>query len=174
MHHIIAILNLNVELTLVVLIIVIATTSAPEIQGGKITQNHIAIVAVWQTQTVCVRCVGCGNINMPNVKINRRAERHEREERTMRKKLATFCAVGCIFLLSGCSIEGQLPEGEQNKLMVCKDFRDGETFSFNTNTITDIRVGIGSPTTFKIITISGEVKTLSSSMEAYLKCKEKR
>jgi len=71
-------------------------------------------------------------------------------------------------------MDGELPEGELNKLMMCKDFRDGETFSFNTNTITDIRVGIGVPTTFKITTVSGETKILSSSMESYLKCNEKR
>jgi hypothetical protein len=52
-----------VELPFVVLMLIIAITNAQEIQGGKITQNHIAIVEAWPTLSEDARCAACVNIN---------------------------------------------------------------------------------------------------------------
>jgi hypothetical protein len=77
-------------------------------------------------------------------------------------------------LCSSCTVEGvDVAEHDKNKIIDCKDTRDGDAFSFNTNTVKDVRAGIGAPTTFTVTTLDGKEKHLSSDMEAYLKC-EKR
>jgi len=75
-----------------------------------------------------------------------------------------------VLLVAACSMEGDVSDGGRNKMMVCKDFRDGETFSFNTNTIKNVRIGIVAPTTFDVVTVDGKAKTLSSEMVPWLKC----
>lgn len=52
---------------------------------------------------------------MPNVKINRRAERHEREGRDMKKRFAMYCAVGCIVLLSFLFVSSIYAGGKRMK-----------------------------------------------------------
>lgn len=78
------------------------------------------------------------------------------------------------FVLSSCSVEGEINHTALNKVMECRDFRDGESFRFNTNTITKVRIGYGVPSTFKITTDRGESKTLNSNQESYMKCVEKK
>ena len=51
------------ELPFVVLMLIIAITNAQEIQGGKITQNHIAIVEACPTLSEDARYAACVNIN---------------------------------------------------------------------------------------------------------------
>lgn len=76
-----------------------------------------------------------------------------------------------VAIMSGCTVGGgQVADESINKEMFCTDSRDGEVFKFNTNTVTDIRRGIGAPTTFTITTHSGDERILSSDMEAYIKC----
>lgn len=82
-----------------------------------------------------------------------------------------FIFITCLSL-AACSVQGELDQSGKNKLMSCKDTRDGETFAYNTNTITDICIGIGAPTTFKIVTTTGKHMTLNSNMDAYIKCAE--
>ena len=86
-----------------------------------------------------------------------------------RAKLINLFFVGLIVVLSACTMNGELPEYEKNKLKKCVDMRDGETFYFNTNSIHDIRVGIGCPTSFKIVTTNGDTVLLNDNMEAWLK-----
>lgn len=77
-------------------------------------------------------------------------------------------------IVSACSVDtgASVSKKDMNKLMVCKDFRDGETFQFNTNTVTNISQGIGAPTSFDIVTTTGKVMTLNSDMEDYIKCEK--
>ena len=96
----------------------------------------------------------------------------------MNHKTKTALRIGVsaliVLLAAGCNMKGgDIAEKDRNKLMVCKDTRDGETFSFNTNTITNLRVGlVGAPTTFNVTTTDGKEKTLSSTMETWLKCEK--
>lgn len=79
----------------------------------------------------------------------------------------------CILLLTGCTFGGaSVTEKDLSKSMICTDTRDGEIFRFNTNSITNIRTGFGTPTTMDLITDTGEHKTISSNMETWLKCKK--
>ena len=73
--------------------------------------------------------------------------------------------------LFGCTVDGKI-EVERNKKMICKDTRDGETFSFNTNSVTNARLGIGADHSFDVTDNNGKKRTLTSNMEAYLKCEE--
>lgn len=88
------------------------------------------------------------------------------------------CALNAFVLLSiiaGCTVKGGEVVGEdKNKIMDCTDIRDGDIFSFNTNSITNIRLGIGSPNTADIVTLSGKNMTISSGMESYIKCTKRR
>jgi hypothetical protein len=78
-----------------------------------------------------------------------------------------------VLLAAGCTMNGgEVSDKDRNKIMTCKDTRDGETFSFNTNTITNIRRGIGAPHTFDVVTTDGKSMSLSTDMEAWLKCKK--
>ena len=71
-----------------------------------------------------------------------------------------------ILLLSGCTMQGEITDNSKNKQMVCIDTRDGETFTFNTNTITDVKIGIaGAPTSFTIINNEGIQCTINTNME---------
>ncbi len=82
-----------------------------------------------------------------------------------------FIFVACLSLVA-CYVQGELDQSGKDKLMSCKDARDGETFAYNTNTITDVRIGIGAPTTFQITTTTGKHMTLNSNMDTYIKCTE--
>lgn len=78
-----------------------------------------------------------------------------------------------VLLAAGCTMDGgKVAEKDKNKIMVCKDTRDGETFSFSTNTITNMRAGIGAPSTFDVVTTDGKARTLSSDMGSWLKCEK--
>lgn len=68
----------------------------------------------------------------------------------------------------------KIAEKDLNKIMDCIDFRDGEKFSFNTNSMTNIRIGIGIPTTVDIVTESGKKMTYNTEMDAYIKCEERQ
>lgn len=77
--------------------------------------------------------------------------------------------------LAGCTMEGGGVSAEDlNKTVTCTDTRDGETFSFNTNSVTNTRIGIGAPTSFDVTTDDGRKMTINSSMEAWLKCDKAR
>jgi hypothetical protein len=90
-------------------------------------------------------------------------------------KRSTFGLSFLIALLcSSCTVKNAEVAGhDKNKIMDCKDTRDGETFSFNTNTVRDISVGIGGDSSFTVTTLDGKEKKFNSNMEAYIKC-EKR
>ena len=76
-----------------------------------------------------------------------------------------------IVSIIGCTVGGS-EVVNKNEVKVCTDTRDGETFSFNTNSVTNVRRGVlGEPTTFDVIDGEGNKRSLSSSMEVYLKCK---
>lgn len=77
-----------------------------------------------------------------------------------------------VSLVAGCGItvDGNLAETSRNVVIVCKDSRDGEIFSFNTNTVTNVRIGFGAPSTFDVITSDGKKRMLSSTLDTVIKC----
>ena len=84
--------------------------------------------------------------------------------------IKTSLLVACL-LTVGCTMDGgEVAQKDLSKTITCKDTRDGEMFSFNTDTITNIRRGVGAPTSFDMTTNDGKQITLSSDMEAWLKC----
>lgn len=76
------------------------------------------------------------------------------------------------FLSYGCTIDaGDISEQSKNKTMSCTDFRDGEKFTFNTSSISDIRQGIfGADSHYDIVDSKGRTRIISDSMESFLKC----
>ena len=77
-----------------------------------------------------------------------------------------------LLLFISCTYEGKMAEEDRNKEMRCVDTRDGETFYFNTSTVTDLRVGILCSTSFYVVTSDSVKKRLTSDMELYIKCVE--
>lgn len=76
-------------------------------------------------------------------------------------------------LLIGCTSGAEVEM--KNKISVCKDSRDGETFSFNQKTITNVRMGfLGADSCFDVIDGSGKKRTLCKSHEVFLKCGGKK
>lgn len=77
-------------------------------------------------------------------------------------------------LICGCTVDAEINEETKNSIITCKDTRDGEVFSFYGNTVTNVRSGyLGAASTFDMVTTDGIEMTLSSDMEAYMKCSTK-
>jgi len=79
-----------------------------------------------------------------------------------------------LFILIGCSVEGNLSQESKDKRQSCVDTRNNEKFSYHTNSIHNIRIHIGNITesSMDIIDNSGNVRTISKAMELYIKCSE--
>jgi len=75
-------------------------------------------------------------------------------------------------ILSGCTLEGSISKEDLNKQMKCVDFRDGEVFTFNSNNITDAKSTLGGEGSFRVTTDQGDNIRITSSMEAFIKCKQ--
>lgn len=76
----------------------------------------------------------------------------------------------CFLIMSGCTVDGRVSSTNGIKHMICTDTRDGETFGFDTENITNVRIGVGSDSSFNVIDDSGKVRTMRKSMESYVKC----
>ena len=89
----------------------------------------------------------------------------------MHKKQLLVMLLLC-FVAVGCTVDGgSVVKEDLNKIVICKDARDGEIFSFNSNTITNVRRGFGAPGSVDITTDDGKKMTLSDDMSLWLKCK---
>lgn len=86
----------------------------------------------------------------------------------LKTRLKTVFAICLIFGLVGCSIEGEMQN--KNMLINCTDTRDGEKWSYNTNTVSNVRVGIGSPHSMDLVDTEGRKRHVTSDMETYIKC----
>lgn len=87
------------------------------------------------------------------------------------KKSSLLAIILTLLLVSGCTINGgDVVKEDLNKIIICKDTRDGETFSFNTNTVTNSRQGFGAVSSIDIITDDGKQMTISDDMNSWLKC----
>lgn len=85
-------------------------------------------------------------------------------------KTARYLIVACMALLfAGCSMQGEY-SGE-HKIIDCTDTRDGEKFTVDSRTITNVRVGIGADSCFDAVDNRGVERTLCKSHQAFLKCK---
>lgn len=72
-------------------------------------------------------------------------------------------------IFSGCGFEGKY-SGKKSQTMHCIDFRDGEQFTFNTDTIRDVVIGIGTQSHFALTDNKGNIRILSSELSASIKC----
>lgn len=80
-----------------------------------------------------------------------------------------------LFLLltfvSACEFEGGgVVDIDKNKTIECTDSRDGEVFTFNTNTMRDTRIGITTSSSFKVTDIKGQTRNFNDGTTGYLKC----
>lgn len=76
--------------------------------------------------------------------------------------------VPIVLLLTGCSMDAKI---EATGIYDCKDLRDGETWSFDSAKIRDVRYGLaGAPSTFKVTDLSGRERLASTEQNAYIKC----
>ena len=76
-----------------------------------------------------------------------------------------------LLLISGCTMKAEVSEDDLNKIKICTDTRDGEVFSFNTNSMTNVRAGFGgAESSVDIVTFEGKKMTVYARMEAYIKC----
>lgn len=73
-------------------------------------------------------------------------------------------------LTTACTFSSGVSDDIKNKQMVCTDTRDGEVFGFNTNNITNVRIGYGAETSFDVVDDTGLKRTLYKSMQLFLKC----
>ena len=74
-----------------------------------------------------------------------------------------------LILLTGCTYNG----GDATvdwEFADCTDTRDGETFTIIGSTVRNYRAGIGAPSTYQIDDTEGRTRTLSTDMNAWLKC----
>lgn len=87
-------------------------------------------------------------------------------------KPALLLAIILTTLVSyGCTTKGHLEDTDKNKLVTCVDSRDGSQFQFETNSVSNVRLAVGSATSsFDAVTLDGEAIRLDKSMEAFLKC----
>ena len=89
------------------------------------------------------------------------------------KKVAVLLIPLAALLCTGCTAKAEISKEDLNKVKTCTDTRDGEVFSFNTNTVTNVRVGYGAPSTFDMVTTDGDKMTISSDAAVlFLKCKD--
>lgn len=83
--------------------------------------------------------------------------------------IAVLLSVGLV----GCTIKGgEVVDEDKNKEVTCTDTRDGETFNFNTNNITNFRQGIGADHSIDVVDNEGKKRHITSSMEVWLKCEK--
>ena len=73
-------------------------------------------------------------------------------------------------MLTGCTVDANIEHSDKH--MFCTDTRDGETFSFETRTAHNGRMGIGTGSAVDIVDDTGRTRTLTQTMEAYWKCEE--
>jgi len=71
-----------------------------------------------------------------------------------------------------CTMDGSLSDDSENKIVRCKDTRDGEVFTYASDSVKNVRIGIGAPTTIEFVDMSGRERTMSTEDNKYWKCKE--
>lgn len=72
-----------------------------------------------------------------------------------------------LLLLVGCTISGRVED--KNQWIICKDTRDGEIFYYNTDSVHDVRVGIGIYSA-KLVTTKNDTIMINQNSNIYLKC----
>ena len=77
--------------------------------------------------------------------------------------------IGCVvLLLAGCTIDGDVSGPVTDEL--CTDTRDGETFIALANSAHNARIGIGTGTCADVKDSNGNIRTLCTDNNAWLKC----
>lgn len=83
-------------------------------------------------------------------------------------KTAMIVVLICISL-SACTMKAEVSEQDKNKIVTCTDTRDGESFSFHTNTVRDTWVGLND-TCYTATDFQGRNRKLCGSMIDFMKC----
>lgn len=73
-----------------------------------------------------------------------------------------------LMFLAGCTLKAGPVEGPP--VSYCKDFRDGETFSFQLENVTNAVIRLNGTGCFDVIDDSGKERRLCSEHEPYIKC----
>lgn len=73
-----------------------------------------------------------------------------------------------LLLLAGCTMGGSVEDPGHD--LQCKDTRDDEQFLIRLDTITNVRLGIGTDSCFDAEDENGAVRTHCSSHERWIKC----
>lgn len=93
----------------------------------------------------------------------------------MGRAMCRYCLLALCLVMVGCTYDGgAVADVDLNKTVTCTDVRDGDVFTFNTNSITNVRAGIGAPSSFDVVTDDGRAMTLSNSMAAWVRCEKER
>ena len=76
--------------------------------------------------------------------------------------------------MMACTVDGKLSDESKNKTMVCTDTRDGESFSYHTSSVSNVRLDYFNRenSSFDVVDANGVKRHLVASMETYLKCVE--
>ena len=85
--------------------------------------------------------------------------------------MKTFILI-CLLIFCGCegTMRGEY-SGPENLVWECIDSRDGEKFKYNTDTISNVRIGFGgSSSRYDIVILTGEKKIMDSRFEEWIKC----
>lgn len=85
----------------------------------------------------------------------------------MNKMLLLF---SILLVLGGCSFEAKVAEEYENVNMSCTDTRDGETFTYNTDTLKDMQVTLSGSYSFNIRDDTGKLRWFTEMSEVYYKC----
>ena len=86
--------------------------------------------------------------------------------------LIIFLIIAMLVLISACTSRSDLSDKSRNQVHRCTDTRDGEEFTYNTNTITNVRAGwLGADSSFELTDMEGNKRYVQSSDTSWLKCK---
>jgi hypothetical protein len=88
------------------------------------------------------------------------------------KRAIALLSFNAVLLVSGCTMEGSLSESSYNKIIDCKDNRTNSTFTFNTNSIQNIHIGLGSSSFFDVVDFNGNARTIINDGGVTVSCKQ--
>ena len=87
------------------------------------------------------------------------------------KNSKLLIALLSVLLCGACTTEGEVSSEDLNKIIICKDTRDGEVFKYNTNTVHDIRVkNFNELDSISFTTVDGKKMTITGKNEVLYKC----
>lgn len=86
----------------------------------------------------------------------------------MSTKIALLLGVS---VFAGCTVDANIDPSELGATVYCVDTRDNTSFKFRASTVHEVRVGIGTGSSFKAVTEEGKTVYLNEDM-TWLKCEK--